>query len=674
MAVPLFLSQNAFASNEIVTSGAPQGWYVRPGDPATGGGADYVADSNALLGAGALKLSTSSDVNSLIHVTHDFGIPLSQVANLSYSTKQLAASDITSGNATLRVSLSLSGGTTQDEQLMYEPYYNGFNGNAQTGWQTWNLMTGKFWSNWGNTYKGKGGAGAGGYDTNFTIADVLSDYPNAKVIGLILSMGDYNVSQQVLVDNVKLNDTTYDFEPNQLAAPTNLAPAGNSYTSNASFDNTWAAVDGAVKYEYKTTYELNGVSQTYQDTSDAGNYVLSGPTIIRHNSGAPESTYSWQVRGIDSNGNPGRWSDVSDVTVDHTAPAVPTGIYYKDTANGDRVDCGQKTSAKNLSVYWNANTETDLDHYEYISYNADGSTGPLREFTTNYFDASWWTIPVEGTYGAQIRAVDKAGNKSDWSGGAQSVQNSCTYATDWTAPTAKLVFPTTGYGAKSFQLVFSEDMNKTDAETPANYFLNNWPYYAGNNNANGSEGLGSNVNIIYDNNNHTATVTFKNSGWYIDVEQNWGVRNIHDLAGNAISETIQPSTEMVAPVTTDSGTDSNWHNSAVIVNLSCTDVSGSGCDKTYYTTDGTTPTISSQSGNQITLSQDGIHTINYFSVDKAGNAENIKTAANTVKIDTVKPEKVQITSPNNGDYFKSSPITDRWTSSSDNGSGVKVYI
>ena len=62
----------------------------------------------------------------------------------------------------------------------------------------------------------------------------------------------------------------------------------------------------------------------------------------------------------------------------------------------------------------------------------------------------------------------------------------------------------------------------------------------------------------------------------------------------------------------DSGIDTNWHKSSVTVNFTCTDTNGSGCYKTYYTTDGTTPTVSSAIGNSATLNIDGIYTIKYF--------------------------------------------------------------
>ena len=125
---------------------------------------------------------------------------------------------------------------------------------------------------------------------------------------------------------------------------------------------------------------------------------------------------------------------VTITNIDKDAPSIPSGIYFRDTDNNKNIACGGKTNTKHLNVYWNANAESDFDHYEYISFNASGSTGPIRNFFTNYFNASWWTIPLEGTYGVQIRAVDHVGNKSDWFGGVQGVGNSCTYIVDWTAP------------------------------------------------------------------------------------------------------------------------------------------------------------------------------------------------------------------------------------------------
>jgi signal peptidase len=395
---------------------------------------------------------------------------------------------------------------------------------------------------------------------------------------------------------------------------------------------------GQIVYQYESYYDSGLTQQAY---SSAWLTDSSIPTP-----GTPDGTYYWHVRAKDSFGNTSTWSDAWKMTVDTKAPAVPTGIYFKDTVNNTDVACGGITSARNFDVYWNANTEPDFDHYEYISFNADGSTGPMRTFTTPYFNASWWTVPTEGTYGVQIRAVDKAGNKSDWFGGIQGISNSCQYTVDWTAPTVHLVFPAPGPSATSFQAIFSEDVKSNEASDPANYFLNNWPGYGGSGNLTGH------ADISYDSTSHTATITFTTPGWYISPEQQWGMQNIRDLAGNlqSVNPYTEYSTPMVKPITTDSGTDSNWHNSAVTVNFTCTDINGSGCKTTYYTTDGSDPTTASPSGNSVTLNTDSIFTIKYFSIDNAGNVENVKTAANTVKIDKTAPASVITLPANSGSY------------------------
>lgn len=219
--------------------------------------------------------------------------------------------------------------------------------------------------------------------------------------------------------------------------PTSGTPNDKSIATN-NFDFDWdaSADNSPITYEFQSS--LN--------PAQSGGVLTSGlwhsgilPSNKIHSSGAPDGTWFWQVRAIDAAGNQSAWSEIWDVTLNTSIPAVPTGIYFKDTVNNKNVQCGEFTSARNFDAYWNANTEADFDHYEYISFNADGSTGPIRTFTTPYFNASWWTVPTEGTYGVQIRAVDTAGNKSAWSGGVQGVNNSCKYTADWTTPTTPVI-------------------------------------------------------------------------------------------------------------------------------------------------------------------------------------------------------------------------------------------
>jgi len=217
--------------------------------------------------------------------------------------------------------------------------------------------------------------------------------------------------------------------------PQLLSPSNNAFINYNDFWFDWTDVGDAVSYEMQnSTNSAIDSNGSFVNVMWTGDYQKIQPIASTARSVGANGTWYWQVRAVDAAGNKSAWTTPWQINIDQIAPSTPTGIYYKDTVNNKIVNCGDKTNTKHLDVYWNANTEPDFDHYEYISYNADGSTGPIRTFTDNYFNASWWTIPSEGTYGVQIRAVDKAGNKSDWFGGSQNSANSCKYVVDWTAP------------------------------------------------------------------------------------------------------------------------------------------------------------------------------------------------------------------------------------------------
>lgn len=103
-------------------------------------------------------------------------------------------------------------------------------------------------------------------------------------------------------------------------------------------------------------------------------------------------------------------------------------------------------------------------------------------------------------------------------------------------------------------------------------------------------------------------------------------------AGLTTSATSSPAVNIdkTAPVTGIGGTSNQWTNGAVTVQLSASD-SLSDVDFTTYTVDGG-PT---QKGNTFTLSTEGVHTIDYYSTDNAGNVEAGRTAE--VKIDKTNP-------------------------------------
>jgi peptidoglycan/xylan/chitin deacetylase (PgdA/CDA1 family) len=151
-----------------------------------------------------------------------------------------------------------------------------------------------------------------------------------------------------------------------------------------------------------------------------------------------------------------------------------------------------------------------------------------------------------------------------------------------------------------------------------------------------------------------------------------------DRAGNAEavkSQQIQVNLQdSVAPTTTMSCNSapcsSGWYRANVTVRLAATDV-GSGVSRTYYTTNGSTPTTSSTvySGP---FSVTSTATVKFFSTDVAGNAEAVKSQL--VQIDKNAPSAPSIscnsTTCSTG-WYRTTPVT-VGLSATDNtgGSGV----
>ena len=110
-----------------------------------------------------------------------------------------------------------------------------------------------------------------------------------------------------------------------------------------------------------------------------------------------------------------------------------------------------------------------------------------------------------------------------------------------------------------------------------------------------------------------------------------------------------PPRDSTPPTTTASAsgyTFGAWTNQAVTVTLTASDGSGAGVDKTYYKVDdatGFTTGTSVMIGAPSTHSNDGTHTVTYYSTDLAGNSEAPTTV--TVKIDTTAPTVTCATTP-----------------------------
>lgn len=107
-----------------------------------------------------------------------------------------------------------------------------------------------------------------------------------------------------------------------------------------------------------------------------------------------------------------------------------------------------------------------------------------------------------------------------------------------------------------------------------------------------------------------------------------------DNVGNQESEKVTTvKFDATSPNTTTNIPSVGWSSDPTVV-FTINDVS-SGGKITHFTIDGSTPTISSPSGSQVTFQSSGIYTIKYFSIDIAGNIEVVQTE--TLQLDLEVP-------------------------------------
>jgi hypothetical protein len=110
------------------------------------------------------------------------------------------------------------------------------------------------------------------------------------------------------------------------------------------------------------------------------------------------------------------------------------------------------------------------------------------------------------------------------------------------------------------------------------------------------------------------------------------VDNVENIAWEPSSGWKSFTYDGSTPTTTDDAPD-EWVHTDVEVTLTCVDTI-SGCQETYYSTDGSEPTTLYETS--FTLSETGQYQLEYYSVDNAGNIEGVVTGT-LVKIDMEDP-------------------------------------
>jgi hypothetical protein len=209
----------------VVTPTNQQGWSTA--DTRPGGAVNFVSDSTAPSGVGALQLTTDATTTAKAQYLHDANIPLASVNDLSYYTRQVNAPLFPGADPSYQLPVCLGGVTPSGcvgfTTFVFEPYENiglGTPGGVVIPdvWQKWNVSAGQFWSS--RSASGGGActtiAGFGGAPF-YSLAAIKSICPNAVVVGFGVNIGSNNPSYNVYTDLFNFNGTTYDFEPYEVA-------------------------------------------------------------------------------------------------------------------------------------------------------------------------------------------------------------------------------------------------------------------------------------------------------------------------------------------------------------------------------------------------------------------------------------------------------------------------
>ncbi|HZQ35222.1 MAG TPA: hypothetical protein VFD32_04765 [Dehalococcoidia bacterium] len=204
------------ATTVVVTPTNTQGWSTS--DTRPGGGVNFVVDSTAPAGVGALQLTTDATTAAKAQYLHAADVLLSQVTELGYYTKQNSASFV-GGDASYQLPVCLGGvtGTTCNgfTTLVFEPYENGVV--VPGAWQHWDVAAGQFWSSRSYSNGTCTVLAGGGGPPFYTLAGLQAACPNAVAVQFGVNVGSNNPSYDVETDLVDFNGTVYDFEPYAVA-------------------------------------------------------------------------------------------------------------------------------------------------------------------------------------------------------------------------------------------------------------------------------------------------------------------------------------------------------------------------------------------------------------------------------------------------------------------------
>jgi large repetitive protein len=332
----------------------------------------------------------------------------------------------------------------------------------------------------------------------------------------------------------------------------------------------WVNEDQLV--ELTATDNEVGVAHTYYSLNDGP--IVEGNSVLVTQEGINKIVYN----SIDKVGNLEQVK-TTFVKIDKTAPTTRVNDI--------------PTAAQSFTLELNASDELSRVSKTYYSLNG-----------SEYVEGTSIAVTKEGVNTISYYSVDAAGNKEAARMGEVNI--------DQTSPTTTVDLPTTWMKEDVKVTLVASDENSGVEVTY--YSINGSEYVEGTSFVVESEG----INVIS----------------YYSVDQA-GNKEVAKTAEVKLDQT-KPTTSTIVPEV--------WVNEDVTVNLLATDET-SGVASTFYSINGTDYV----EGTSLVVDQEGINTISYYSIDVAGNKENVKTVE--VKLDKTAPITV-------------SNVSDKWSKDS----------
>ncbi|MFA7193993.1 MAG: peptidoglycan-binding protein [Candidatus Paceibacterota bacterium] len=247
-----------------------------------------------------------------------------------------------------------------------------------------------------------------------------------------LTDGDYYIKYNSEDEAGNIATTgTFNFTIDNTApdAPVHETPVDNAFQNINNFYFEWTDSIDAVEYEFQSSQnpstDGNGVLDSgvwNNKLNGSGDQLFLGDSRI-HSVGA-NGVWYWQVRAIDEAGNKSDWTDAWKITIDMVAPTVPsvTSPIAEQTFETTPILNEWTTSTDATNITYQIAYGYDDEHTFGGSTCSDVSeidgkfVSGCRD-TTNTSRNHSPSLEEQGGVTIWVRAIDEAGNKSDWSEG-----------------------------------------------------------------------------------------------------------------------------------------------------------------------------------------------------------------------------------------------------------------